>query len=216
MLYELSHPLIAPVIKAWWKPVVSGVENIPRSGPVILAANHLSNVDPFIVPVLSPRKVRYIIKADYWHQKGVRARIKQWFFEEIGSIPVERGSLRQAQESLEKAKAVLDSCEVFGIYPEGTRSKTGKLGKGHQGVAWLVENTKAQVIPVGLKNTDKLFNGSKLPKPRTARIEVHFGEAIDFSPIYEKADEISLPERRKAITELIMEEIQKLSGQERS
>lgn len=213
VFYETAHTFVAPMIKAWWRPKVTGLENVPETGPVIIAANHLANVDSFLVPVVFNRKVRYIIKADFWHKSGLTARIKQRFFETVGSIPVERGTLKSAQGSLEKAREVLDQGEVFAIYPEGTRSKTGKLGRGRTGVAWLEEHTGAPIIPVGIVGTEKLFvPGKALPRPRRARLEVRIGTPIDLSDI-----DRSLPEnrRRRAITDRVMDEIQKLSGQER-
>ena len=125
MFYETAHTFVAPMIKAWWRPKVTGLENVPETGPVIIAANHLANVDSFLVPVVFNRKVRYIIKADFWHKSGLTARIKQRFFETVGSIPVERGTLKSAQGSLEKAREVLDEGEVFAIYPEGTQVSRG-------------------------------------------------------------------------------------------
>lgn len=214
MFYQLAHALVQPMITLWWRPTVTGLENFPTHGPAIIAANHLANVDSFIVPAVAPRKVRYIIKADFWHKKGLAAKIQQRFFESIGSVPVERGSLRAAQGSLESALGVLKEGGVFGIYPEGTRSKTGKLGKARTGVAWLVEKSGAPVIPVGLVGTEKLFvKGATLPHPRQARVQIKFGAPVDFSDI-----DRTLPEnqRRKIITERIMTEIQKLSGQERA
>lgn len=213
VFYETAHTFVAPMIKAWWRPKVTGLENVPETGPVIIAANHLANVDSFLVPVVFNRKVRYIIKADFWHKSGLTARIKQRFFETVGSIPVERGTLKSAQGSLEKAREVLDEGEVFAIYPEGTRSRTGKLGRGRTGVAWLEEKTGAPIIPVGLVGTEKLFvPGKTLPRPRRAKLEVRIGSPVDLSDI-----DRSLPEnrRRRAITDRVMDEIQKLSGQER-
>ncbi|WP_250258107.1 lysophospholipid acyltransferase family protein [Dermabacter sp. Marseille-Q3180] len=213
MFYETAHTFVAPMIKAWWRPKVTGLENVPKTGPVIIAANHRANVDSFLVPVVFHRKVRYIIKADFWHKTGLTASIKQRFFEAVGSIPVERGTLKSAHGSLEKARQVLQEGGLFAIYPEGTRSKTGKLGRGRTGIAWLEEKTGAPIIPVGLVGTEKLFvPGKTLPRPRRAKLEVRIGTPIDFSHI-----DRSLPEnrRRRAITDRVMEEIQKLSGQER-
>lgn len=195
----------------WWRPTVQGVHNVPSSGPVILAANHLANIDSVIVPCLTPRKVRYIIKADFWRQSGLVAKIKQRFFEAIGSIPVDRGTLRSAQGSLDTALVVLNDGGVFGIYPEGTRSKDGKLGKAHTGIAWLIEKSHATVIPVGLIGTNDMFVPGKTIPPRNAQVTVRFGSPLDFSDI-----DAALPEsqRRKAITARVMDGIQQLSEQE--
>lgn len=214
MLYTIARAIVRLPILAWWRPKVSGLHNIPKEGPVIIAANHLANVDSFIVPVVVPRKMRYIIKADFWHKKGLWPTVQQKFFEGIGSVPVERGSLRAAQSSLDAALTILNDGDVFAIYPEGTRSKTGKLGKAHTGVAWLEEKSGATVIPVGIHGTQHLFKkGSLLPRPRAAKLELVFGPPVDLSGIDRTAPKVH---RRKAVTEAIMQDIQKLSGQERA
>lgn len=213
MFYTFARTQVQPIVRLWWRPTITGLDNIPRTGPAIIAGNHLANVDSFLVPAVAPRKVRYIIKADFWHKKGLKARVQQMFFEAIGSIPVERGTLRAAQGSLDAALSVLNDGGVFGIYPEGTRSRDGKLGRAHTGIAWLVEKSDAPVIPVGLKGTNRLFApGKKLPQPRKANVQIAFGAPIDFSDI-----DPALPQnqRRKLMTEKVMAAIQELSGQER-
>lgn len=212
MIYTLIRNLVRPFVLLAWRPRVEGVENIPKEGPVLLAANHRANVDSFVLPVIVPRKMRFIIKADYWHQTGLAARIKRWFFEYIGSVPVERGTVKSAKQSLDAALQILNEGGVFNIYPEGTRSKDGKLHAGKQGVAWLAQMSGAPVVPVGLFGTERLFvKGSKLP--RFHRFTVKFGRPIDFSDLDASGGDAA---RRRLMTERIMQEIQALSGQERA
>ena len=214
MFYPVARALVQPMIRLWWRPRVTGLHNIPRQGPAIIAANHLANVDSFLVPAVVPRQVRYIIKADFWHKRTPTARIQQWFFDTIGSIPVERGDARSATGSLEQALTVLNDGGLFGIYPEGTRSKDGKLGRARTGVAWLEEKSGAPVIPVGVVGTDKLFAPGRIwPRPRAAKLEIHIGAPVDFSGV-----DRSLPEsqRRRLVTDTVMDAIQELSGQERA
>lgn len=212
MIYRPLRTLIRPLVMLAWRPHVEGAENIPKKGPVLLVANHLANVDSFVLPIVVPRKMRFIIKADYWHQTGFTARIKRWFFEETGSVPVERGTVKSAKKSLEAALQILNEGGVFNVYPEGTRSKDGKLHAGKQGAAWLAQMSGAPVVPVGLIGTERLFvKGSK--RPRFHRFTVKFGHPIDFSDLDEVRGDAA---RRLQMTERIMQEIQTLTEQERA
>nr|WP_183377204.1 lysophospholipid acyltransferase family protein [Helcobacillus massiliensis] len=211
VFYENARRLLVPVVRLLWRPRIAGLENVPTSGPVLLASNHLANIDSLVIAVIATRKVRFIIKDEYWKRTGLKARIQQRFFESIGSVPVDRGTLKSARGSLEAALEVLTGGDVFAIYPEGTRSKDGLLGKGKQGAAWLAQMSGAPVVPVGLKGTEKLWNKGQI-LPRLHRFSVSFGAPIDFSDLEEIPSEAA---RRRAMTERIMDEIQALSGQER-
>nr|WP_283774644.1 lysophospholipid acyltransferase family protein [Brachybacterium equifaecis] len=200
------------MVRLIWRPRVTGLEHFPRSGGVIVASNHLANVDSFLIPVIAPRHVRFVSKDDFWKQPGLKGRAQKWFMNTVGTIPLDRATMSSGQGVLKVALEVLKSGEVFGIYPEGHRSKDGLLHKGLPGAAWLAHESGCPVIPLGLKGTDKLFrDGSILPSAH--RAEAHFGAPVDFSDI--PAD-LPVGARRRLMTERIMQEIQKLSGQERA
>lgn len=212
LFYRAVHRTIGPLVKAIWRPRVSGLENLPATGAFIVASNHLALVDSFVIPVVTPRQVRFLARADLWEKPGLFGWAARTFFTTIGTVPVERGTLRSAQGALEVALQVLREGDGFGIYPEGTRTKDGRLHKGRTGVAWLAEESGAPVIPAGLIGTDKLFRpGRKLPS--LVPLTVKFGAPIDFSDL---DPSLSAGRRRQAMTARIMDAIAELSGQERA
>lgn len=212
MFYSLGRNVLYPLSHALYRPTIEGKENIPREGGVIVASNHLSFIDSLLIPIMAPRHVAFLAKAEYWTGKGIKGRLSRWFFTKMGDIPVQRDDPRAGQRSLEDALAVLQRGGAFGIYPEGTRSRDGKLHKGHTGVAWLALTGKAPVVPVALLGTDKVKPIGKMP--RFARVELHFGVPID--PSRQIAAGTKPAQARRELTEQVMQSIQAMSGQERA
>ena len=209
MLYEVVHAVVPPVARAVWRPTVEGLENVPPTGPVIVASNHLSFADSLVIPIVAPRKVVFLAKADYFTGTGVKGALSRGWFNGIGMVPVDRDDTRAAITSLETALAVLGRGEAFGIYPEGTRSRDGRLYRGRTGVGHLALTSGAPVVPVGLEGTERLQPvGSRLP--RLARVTVRFGEPLHFAGRY---DGVPLGRARREITDEVMAAIQRLSGQ---
>lgn len=210
--YTTVRAFVRPIIRLIWRPRVTGIENFPETGGVIVASNHLANVDSFIIPVIAPRQVRFPSKDDYWKNPGLKGRIQKWFMTTVGTVPVDRGDPSSGQGALKVAAEVLRDGDVFGIYPEGHRSKDGRLHKGRPGAAWLAMESGCPVIPLGLRGTDKIFTqGRKLPTRH--RVELHFGQPVDFSGIDTDAP---TSRQRREMTALIMDRIQELSGQLRA
>jgi len=210
MLYAVAHTLIPPVVKAVWRPRVDGLENVPRTGPVILASNHLSFFDSVVTPVVVPRKVVFLAKADYFTGTGVKGLLVRGWFEGLGMLPVDRGDTKAAMDSLDTALAVLAAGEAFGIYPEGTRSRDGRLYRGRTGVAHLALTAGVPVVPVGLIGTENLQPvGARFP--RLAKVSVSFGAPLDFSGRY---DGVPPGRARREVTDQIMAAIAELTGQE--
>lgn len=203
------------VFVGWWlrliyRPKVEGLSNIPKTGPAIVASNHLSFSDSIFLPLVVPRKITFIAKAEYFTGSGVKGLFSRFFFTGVGAIPVDRTGGRAAAGALETGKRVLADGELFGIYPEGTRSPDGKLYRGKTGVARLALESGARVIPAAMMNTGELQPiGKKLPK--IGRVHIRIGEPIDFSRYAGLAGD-RLVER--AITDEIMYELMDLSGQE--
>lgn len=209
-VYWILRSLLGLILRVVCRPTVRGLENIPRSGAVILAVNHLSVVDSFVVPLLISRPVSFLAKAEYFTGRGVRGRITAWWFGTLGAIPVRRGRGRAARESLDVAAGVLADGGAFGIHPEGTRSRDGKLHRGKTGVARLALECGVPVIPVALSGTDSLLPvGARLPKPR--RFTAVFGQRLDFSRY---AGMQSSPPILRSVTDEIMYAILELSDQE--
>jgi len=210
MLYEVVHAVLPPVVKAVWRPEVIGLDNIPMTGPVIVASNHLSFADSMVIPFVVPRKVAFLAKEDYFTGPGVKGALIRGWFEGIGMVPVDRDDTRAAIASLDIALAVLAQGEAFGIYPEGTRSRDGRLYRGRTGIGHLALTSGAPVVPVGLTGTEDLQPvGSTVP--RIAKVTVRFGSPLRFEGAY---DGMPPARARRAITDQVMSAIQGLSGQE--
>ncbi|QCX28171.1 lysophospholipid acyltransferase family protein [Nocardioides jishulii] len=210
MLYEVLHRVVPPLARSVWRPEVVGLEHVPLTGPVILASNHLSFVDSVVIPVLVPRKVVFLAKSDYFDGPGVKGTLSRVWFESLGMLPVDRDDTRAALNSLDTALEVLGRGEAFGIYPEGTRSRDGRLYRGRTGVAHLALTAGVPVVPVGLRGTEQIQPvGARLP--RLAKVRVAFGEPLDFTGLAGTAPAGRL---RREVTDTIMREIRSLSGQE--
>jgi 1-acyl-sn-glycerol-3-phosphate acyltransferase len=210
VLYGVLHRIIPPLLRAIWRPHVIGLENLPASGPLILASNHQSFIDSVVIPAVTPRPVNFLAKSDYFEGRGIKGRlIKEWFVT-FGAMPVDRDDSRAAIASLDTALGVLAEGGAFGIYPEGTRSRDGRLYRGRTGVAQLALTSGAPIVPVGLIDTDRLQPvGSN--RPRLVRITVKFGEPIDVRGRY---DGVPPGKARREITDTVMADIQELTGQE--
>ena len=210
MLYEVVHAVVPPLAKAVWRPTVIGLDNLPLTGPVIVASNHRSFADSMVIPFVVPRKVVFLAKEDYFTGTGVKGALVRGWFEGIGMVPVDRDDTKAALASLDIALDVLGRGEAFGIYPEGTRSRDGRLYRGRTGVAHLALTSGAPVVPVGLSGTEHLQPvGSTLP--RLARVTVRFGAPLRLRGPVRRCAARSRPARGDR---RVMNEIQKLSGQE--
>ena len=210
LLSTVMTRVVSPIARMVYRPTVEGLENIPGTGPVILAANHLSFVDSMIIPIVVPRRVYFLAKAEYFEGTGFRGALSRWFFTGMGNIPVRRGQGRSARDSLDTVIKVLEDGEAFGIYPEGTRSLDGMLHRGRTGVARIALESGAPVVPIGLVGTDKVMAvGRKLP--RIVKVTVRFGKPLDFSRYAGMQD--SLPVLR-SVTDQIVYNILELSGQD--
>jgi len=209
LLHAMLRRVLAPLARIVYRPVIEGRDRVPRTGPVILAANHLSFADSIVIPLVAPRPVAFLAKAEYFTGTSVIGRLSRAFFTAIDAIPVERGSVRAAQDSLDAARDVLRDGRVFGIYPEGTRSRDGRIYRGRTGVAWLALTSGAPVVPVALIGTDRIQPvGARLPRVR--RITVRFGEPLRFDAL----SGVPAARARREATDQIMAAIAELSGQE--
>ncbi|MEU6134010.1 lysophospholipid acyltransferase family protein [Nocardioides sp. NPDC047086] len=209
-MYRVLHAVVPPLLRAVWRPTVTGGENVPRSGGVILASNHLSFADSIVIPSVSPRPVHFLAKSDYFTGTGLKGAAQRAWFEGMGMLPVDRDDPQAALGSLEVALKVLGKGEAFGIYPEGTRSRDGRLYRGRTGVAHLALTAGVPVVPVGLRGTAELQPvGSSLP--RLAKVTVEFGQPIQVAGRF---DGVPLGKARRALTDEVMEAIAALSGQD--
>ena len=201
---------LGPVLRVVFRPVVSGAENVPTEGPAILASNHLSYADWLFMPLTLTRRVTFVAKAEYFNSPGVKGWFQRKFFSGAGQVPIDRSGASAAEGALSSARRILEEGDLFGIYPEGTRSHDGRLYRGKTGVARLALESKVPVIPVAVLGTDVVAPPGKKFGSFT-RPGVRFGRPLDFSR-YEgmENDRYIL----RAITDEIMYEIMQLSGQE--
>jgi 1-acyl-sn-glycerol-3-phosphate acyltransferase len=209
--YQLSRLVIGPVLHgfALGRPKVAGIENIPPTGPAIVASNHLSFIDSMYLPLVIDRPVVFPAKAEYFTAKGPVGRIWAAYLRSTNQLEMDREGARSAQATLEAALDILRAGELFGFYPEGTRSPDGRLYRGRSGIGYLALNSGAPVIPVAMMGTRKMLPpGAPLPRP--TRIEIRIGAPLEFGHLAGEP-----PARaRRAVADEVMAAIGKLSGQE--
>ncbi|MEU5883535.1 lysophospholipid acyltransferase family protein [Spirillospora sp. NPDC047279] len=203
LIYPLmKHVVLGPPMRLAFRPEVTGLEHLPRRGPVILAANHLAFVDSFVLPLVVPRQVFFLGKNEYFTRPGFAGRLQAAFFRGVGAIAVDRSGGTAGEAALAASADVLERGEVFAIHPEGTRSPDGRLYRGRTGVARLALRTGAPVVPVALAGTDRVQPRGRVV-PRPGRIGVRLGAPMTFGA---DADV-------RATTDTIVQAIQGLSGQ---
>ncbi|MDY6050882.1 MAG: lysophospholipid acyltransferase family protein [Rothia sp. (in: high G+C Gram-positive bacteria)] len=208
--YKVTQKTIEALLRTVFRARVTGLENFPAEGPVIVASNHLAFLDSVIISALMPRRVAFLAKSEYVNSPGLKGRAMKALFQAIDIIPVNRTDKKESMKALETALEHLNQGKVFGIYPEGTRSRDGYLYKGKIGVAWLAHMTGATVVPIGLIGTDKIQKpGSNMVYPH--RFTVRVGEPMAF----EKLGERMSGKQRRQSTDQIMDAIAQLSGQPR-
>jgi len=200
---RIVRAVVRPLYRVCTPVRVEGAEHLPASGPVIVAANHISFYDTVVLMLSTRRKIFFVGKAEYLDSWTTRR-----LFPALGLIPIEREQARQAMAALGVAASVLNDGHVLGIYPEGTRSRDGLLHRGHTGVAQLALMTGAAVVPVGLVGTDRIQPiGARVPRPFRRGI-IRFGAPIDPAHYGGPARR-----RRQQLTLDLMEAIRRLSGQ---
>jgi 1-acyl-sn-glycerol-3-phosphate acyltransferase len=205
-LYPVAKAVIRPTMHALWRLNVTGLHHVPAEGPAIFCPNHISFFDSLVLPCVLPRRISYVGKAEYMDSWKTRHILPA-----IGMIPIDRGGGSASRRALDTAARVLDQGELFGIYPEGTRSRDGRLHRGHTGPARLALRTGAPLIPVGLRGTDHIQPaGAAAPKPFRS-CQINIGKPIDVTRYLDRADDRLV--LRQLIDE-VMFEIRKLSGQE--
>jgi 1-acyl-sn-glycerol-3-phosphate acyltransferase len=206
----MSRVVAGPFLHTIWRPKVTGAEHVPATGGAILASNHNSVVDSVFLPLMIDRPVTFSAKAEYFTASGPAARLWAAYLKATNQLRMDREGPRAAQDTLEAALALLQAGNLFGIYPEGTRSPDGRLYRGRPGVGWLALKSGVPVIPVALFGTRHVLPPGRVV-PRPGRIEIKIGAPLDFGP------EITAQppaKARRLIADQVMEAIRKLSGQE--
>ncbi len=205
-----KYIFMGPLLTLLGRPKVEGLENVPPSGAVILASNHLAVADSFYLPLVVRRRITFLAKAEYFTGTGSRAGSPagstRWPVRCRSTAPTP--TARRPRWTT--AKRILDEGKLLGMYPEGTRSPDGRLYKGKTGLARLALETGVPVIPVAMVGTDVVNPpGSKMW--RFGRVTVRFGKPMDFSRFEGLAGNRFI---ERAVIDEVMYELMQLSGQE--
>ena len=206
MAYWVIKAVLTPLLRFFYRVRVEGLEHVPAEGAAILAGNHLAVCDSFFLPLVLRRRITFVAKAEYFEDPKTA-----WFFRAVGQIPVKRGGGPASQRALAAAEEVLQAGDLFGIYPEGTRSPDGRLYKGHTGVARLALRNRVPVLAVACVGTREAQPiGQAVPR-LFMPITIHISRPLDFSRYYDRADD---PQVLRSVTDEVMYELRELSGQE--
>jgi len=176
----LKHGLLGPALHVVFRPQAEGARHIPESGPVLLVANHQSFSDSIFMPLLTPRPVKFLAKAEYFTGGGFKGRLSAGFFKGVGSVPIDRAGAKAADAALKTALRLLEQGQIVGLYPEGTRSPDGRLYKGRTGAARIALTAGCPVLPCAISGTDKVQPTGKMV-PKVHPVTVTFGPPLDFS-----------------------------------
>jgi 1-acyl-sn-glycerol-3-phosphate acyltransferase len=211
MFWWVVKAILGPILTLVWRPRYEGVNNVPRTGPVILASNHLSFADHFFGPLPLRRPIVFLGKREYFTGKGLKGLISRGFFSGLGVIPLDRTGGGASEEALRTGLRVLGEGRLLGIYPEGTRAPDNRLYRGKTGVARLALESRAPVIPMAMINTFELMPSGQTRPRLDIRPGVRFGTPLEFSRYYGKEEDGAV---LRAVTDEIMHAIRELSGQE--
>ncbi|MFX0575973.1 lysophospholipid acyltransferase family protein [Nocardia nepalensis] len=217
MWYRLfKYVFVGPLLRLIGRPEVEGRRHVPRTGPVIIAANHLAMLDSLYLALVLPRRVTFLAKQEYFTGTGLKGRFKRWFFTVAGQVPVNRSGGTAAADALDAATRILESGDIWAIHPEGTRSPDGRVYRGRTGALRVAMATGAPVIPVVLAGTDKVNpRGAKLP--RFGKVRISFGAPRYYPPLTPRpavhtAGDTSAPCPVRAATDELMRELAARSG----
>jgi 1-acyl-sn-glycerol-3-phosphate acyltransferase len=208
--WGLKNLVLGPAITRIFRPIQEGNENVPAEGAAIVASNHLSFADWLFMPLALDRRITFVAKSDYFTRAGVKGWAQKRFFAGTGQVPIDRSGGRASESALRAGLKVLQRGELFGIYPEGTRSHDGRLYKGRTGVARLALLSRAPVIPSAIIGTDIIAPPGKV-LTKIVSPTVKFGRPLDFSRYSGMSEDRFI---LRSITDEIMYAIMELSGQE--
>ncbi|HSS08636.1 MAG TPA: lysophospholipid acyltransferase family protein [Acidimicrobiales bacterium] len=208
MAYWMLKLILTPLLRFFYRIEVEGLDQLPSSGPLIIASNHVSFCDSIFLPLVLRRRITFVAKAEYFEDRKTA-----WFFRAVGQIPIKRGGGSASKRALASACEVLKAGGVFGIYPEGTRSPDGKLYKGHTGVARLAMETGAPVICVGMIGTREAQPIGKAIPRLFMPITIRFSGPLAFERFIADSDRDG-PMVLRQIADEIMFCLREMSGQE--
>ena len=174
VLLRVVRLLFVPFFRVYFRLGRIGREHVPKTGPVIFAANHRSFLDPFVIATLAPRPIYFVAKKELFEA----SRIQRWFLNGLGAFPIDRGTGDNAAMTV--ARRILERGDCVMIFPEGTRVRPGPLGRPRRGVGRLALETGAAVVPVAVHGTDDVRRGWRI-YPR--RVTVRAGAPLTFPQV---------------------------------
>jgi 1-acyl-sn-glycerol-3-phosphate acyltransferase len=208
LLYTIGQYTVGPAVRLALRPTVEGLEYVPANGGAVLASNHLSVADEYLMGAVVPRHIAFWAKAEYFHGTGLRGWAMKTLLRSLGAIEVNRDGGRAALTALDSAIPALKAGDLVGVYVEGTRSPDGRLYRGRTGAARLAFLAEVPIIPVGVIGTERVQPiGSRVPRLGHP-VAIKFGKPIDVSG--RAFDRATL----RAVTDDVMAEIQRMTGQE--
>ncbi len=181
ILYRTARALLVPFFLIYLRMSRIGREHLPRSGPLLLAANHRSFLDPFVIGTLARRPVYYMAKRELFDK-----RWQAWLLNALGAFPVDRGA--GDRDAMRTARAILERGDCVVIFPEGTRTRRGALGDPHRGVGRLALETGAPVAPISVIGTEHVRRGWRI-RPRKVRLRV--GRPLRFPRVLEPSPKLA-------------------------
>lgn len=207
-----KYVFFGPFLRVWNRPEIEGREHIPSSGPAMLVSNHQAVMDSFYLPLLCPRQITFPAKSEYFTTPGFVGRMQAWFFSSVGQVPIDRDAKDAGEAVIRTAQSIFDRQDLFGIYPEGTRSPDGRIYRGHTGMARIAFRTGEKAIPIAMIGSREANPiGSWIPRPVKVRIRV--GEPIDARAwAAERGLDPETHEAARAFTDHVMAILSELSG----
>ncbi|MBP3263881.1 MAG: 1-acyl-sn-glycerol-3-phosphate acyltransferase [Acidaminococcaceae bacterium] len=166
-LYGFCEIIFPWIFKIWLRWEVFGRENIPAEGPVVIAANHLSLLDPPVLGAAATRKVHFMAKSELFKPAWFGALIRK-----LGAFPVRRGAMDR--DAIKTGLTILKENKVLAVFPEGTRSKTGELGRAGGGAFMMAVKCKAKIVPAYIYGTDLKRH------PGWPKVRVIFGKPMEY------------------------------------
>ncbi|MCF2561786.1 lysophospholipid acyltransferase family protein [Bifidobacterium boum] len=210
MLYWFFVRTLGPIARRRFNPTVEGLENIPRHGGAIIAANHLAVIDDALLPMTCPRMIHFMGKAEYFEGKGVKGKFKKWWFTSVGVFPVDRSGGSKSLGALNHAREILENGHLFGIHVEGTRSPDGRLYRGHTGAARLAFETGCPIVPTAIIGSRDLQKPGQVI-PSKGKSTIIYGKPI---AVERKNPEDVTHEELRELTDRVVKAIGAMSGQE--
>jgi 1-acyl-sn-glycerol-3-phosphate acyltransferase len=210
LYWVLKWIVVGPWLRVLYRPWTQNMDVVPKQGSAILVSNHLSFSDSFFLPLVCPRPITFLAKAEYFTGKGIKGLFSKMFFTGVGQVPIDRTSGRAAEAAINTGIRILKQGDLLGIYPEGTRTADGRLYRGKTGMARMALESGSPVIPVAMIGTYEIQPPGKV-RPKIRRVGIRFGEPLEFGR-YEGLENDRFVLR--SVTDEVMYALMELSGQE--